>query len=351
MANNHFKVSNAFQVGLLGGLGVLTAILIGNMVVTITGVITYVFAAIFVALGLDPVISWLESKGLKRPIAIAAVLLTVVIAVVLLAVSFLPSLMSQAATFVENAPTIVAGFEKLPWLMALDAKLGGAITGALNNAGTFVADSTNWPTMLGGVVQVGISIVNGITGGIVIVILSLYFTASLKSFKRFVYALVPGSKRETFVHISEQVSHAVGRYVLGQVSIAFINAALGFTFMLIAQVPYAGVLAAISFVLALIPLVGALSAATVVTLVALSVSPQLAVVSLIYYLIYMQIEAYVISPRIMNKAVAVPGAVVVVAALAGGTLLGVLGALVAIPVAASAILVIRQVFIPRQEAR
>jgi predicted PurR-regulated permease PerM len=205
--------------------------------------------------------------------------------------------------------------------------------------------------MLGGVVQVGISIVTGITGGIVIVILSLYFTASLKSFKRFVYSLVPGSKRETFINLSEQVSHAVGRYVLGQVSIAFINALLGFTFMLIVQIPYAGVLAAISFVLALIPLVGALSAATVVSVVALSVSPQLALIAVVYYLIYMQIEAYVISPRIMNKAVAVPGAVVVVAALAGGTLLGVLGALVAIPVAASTILVIRQVFVPRQEQR
>jgi len=349
MANNHMKLSNAFQLGLLGGLGVLTAILIGSMVVTLTGVITYVFAAIFVALGLDPVITWLESKGMKRPLAITAVLVVLVGALALLGISFLPSLMSQAANFVENAPAIIAGFEQLPWLVALDLKLGGAITGALNNAGTFLADSTNWPTMLGGVVQVGISIVTGITGGIVIVILSLYFTASLTSFKRFVYSMVPGSKRQTFINISEQISHAVGRYVLGQVSIAFINAALGFTFMLIAQIPYAGVLAAISFVLALIPLVGALSAATVVSVVALSVSPQLAVVAIVYYLIYMQIEAYVISPRIMNKAVAVPGAVVVVAALAGGTLLGVLGALVAIPVAASAILVIRQVFIPRQE--
>jgi predicted PurR-regulated permease PerM len=65
----------------------------------------------------------------------------------------------------------------------------------------------------------------------------------------------------------------------------------------------------------------------------------------------MQIEAYVISPRIMNKAVSIPGSVVVIAALAGGTLMGVLGALVAIPIAASIILIIKQVFVPRMDTR
>jgi predicted PurR-regulated permease PerM len=351
MSGGPIKISNAFQLGLLGGLGVLSAILIGNMLITIAGVITYVFAAIFIALGLDPVISWLEHRGLKRPLAITAVVLVIVGSLTLVTISFLPSLLAQAAKFVEHAPKIIDGFAKLPWLVSLDEKFGGAIHNALNSAGVFIADSTNWPTMLGGVVQVGISILNGITGGIVIVILSLYFTASLKSFKKFLYAMVPGSKRDTFIHISEQVAQAVGRYVLGQVSIAAINASLGFIFMLIAGVPYAGVLATLSFVLALIPLVGALSAATLATVVSLSASPQLALAALIYYLIYMQIEAYVISPKIMNKAVAVPGAVVVVAALAGGTLLGVLGALVAIPVAASVILVIRQVWLPHQDKR
>jgi predicted PurR-regulated permease PerM len=351
MSGSPFKVSNAFQLGLLGGLGVLAAILIGNMLVTIAGIITYVFAAIFIALGLDPVISWLEKKGFKRPLAITAVLVAIVGFVTLITISFLPTLLTQAAKFVENAPAIIAGFQKLPWLVSLDAKFGGSIYSALNSAGSYIANSTNWPTMLGGVVQVGISIVNGITGGIVIVILTLYFTASLKGFKRFIYAMVPGSKRTTFINLSEQIAQAVGRYVLGQVAIAAINASLGFIFMLIVGVPYAGVLATLSFVLALIPLVGALSASAIITVVSLSVSPQLALISLVYYLVYMQIEAYVISPPIMKKAVAVPGAVVVVAALSGGALLGVLGALVAIPVAASAILVLRQVWLPHQEQR
>jgi predicted PurR-regulated permease PerM len=85
--------------------------------------------------------------------------------------------------------------------------------------------------------------------------------------------------------------------------------------------------------------------------VALTISPSTALVVAIYYLVYMQIEAYVISPRVMKRAVSVPGGVVVVAALAGGALLGIMGALVAIPVAASAILIIRQVWMPRQNLR
>ena len=77
-------------------------------------------------------------------------------------------------------------------------------------------------------------------------------------------------------------------------------------------------------------------------------SPITALAALIYYAIYMQVEAYVLSPRIMNRAVSVPGAVVVIAALAGGALLGLLGALIAIPVAASILIIYRQVVIPRQ---
>jgi len=348
MSSSPIKVSNAFQVGLLGGLGVLTAILIGNMVVTVATVITYVFASIFIALGLDPIVAFLERKGMKRPLAITTVVAVVIALVSTILISFMPSLISQSAHFIENTPKLLAGFSKIPFIVSLDNHLGGAISSALAAAGTFVADSGNWPTMLGGVVQVGLSIVNGVTGTIIVCILSLYFMASMNSFKRFIQALVPASRRSKFIDISEQIAQAVGRYVIGQVSIATINATLGFIFMLIVGLPYAGVLAAISFLLALIPLVGSLTAATIITLVALGQNPGLALIVAIYYLIYMQIEAYVVSPRVMSKAVSVPGAVVVVAALAGGTLLGVLGALVAIPIAASIILIIRQIVMPHQ---
>ena len=344
------KISNAFQVGLLGGLGVLTALVLGNMVATIANIITYVFAAIFIALGLDPVVNFLERHKFKRPLAIMTVVVVFFGVVGGLIWAVTPSLVRQTAHFIQQAPVLLSGISQIDWVIKLDNQFGGAISNALTSTGTFLGDSKNWPTMLGGVVKVGLSIFNGFFAGLTIVILSIYFMASLDSFKEWVYKLVPAKSRKNFTSISEQISDSVGRYVMGQVTIAFINATLGFIMMSIAGIPFPLLLAFIAFVFALIPLVGSITGAVIVSLVALSVSPVTALIVAIYYVIYMQVEAYVISPRVMRKAVDVPGAVVVVGALAGGALLGVLGALVAIPVAASIILVIRQVWMPRQEA-
>jgi predicted PurR-regulated permease PerM len=182
-------------------------------------------------------------------------------------------------------------------------------------------------------------------------VLTVFFLASLSSLKNSLSKLVPRSKRDSYIQISDQVSKSVGRYVIGQVSVAALNALLGFTVMSLLGLEFALVLAFVVFLLAIIPLVGSISGAILVVGVALAVDPTTALVLAIYYLIYLQIEAYVISPRVMKVAVSVPAPVVVIAALSGGALLGVLGALVAIPFAASVIFIIREIFIPRQNAR
>jgi predicted PurR-regulated permease PerM len=119
--------------------------------------------------------------------------------------------------------------------------------------------------------------------------------------------------------------------------------------MLIFGVPFAAILAVLIFFITLIPLIGSVLATIMVTIVALFDSPSTAIAIAIYYLIYMQVEAYILTPRIMNKTVAVPGSLVVIGALAGGTLLGIIGALVAIPVTAAILLIVKKVVIPRQE--
>ena len=168
------------------------------------------------------------------------------------------------------------------------------------------------------------------------------------------YQLVPASKRPRFIDLSEQITDSVGYYVIGQLSLGVINGVLSAIFLTIIEAPFPAVLAVIAFFFSLIPLVGTLTGSTIIVLTVphpRSRSPQTALIAAIYYLIYMQIEAYVISPRIMNRAVSVPGAVVVIAALAGGSLLGLLGALIAIPVAASILIIYRQVVIPQQNER
>jgi predicted PurR-regulated permease PerM len=181
-----------------------------------------------------------------------------------------------------------------------------------------------------------------------VIILTIYFTASLPSIKRAAYQLVPASRRSRFADLGDQITDSVGKYVMGQVSLALVNGVLSAIFLTIIGAKFPVLLATIAFFFSLIPLVGTITGSVIIVAVCILSGPPTAIAAAIYYLIYMQVEAYVLSPRIMNRAVSVPGALVVVAALAGGTLLGILGALVAIPFAAALLLIIKQVVIPRQ---
>jgi predicted PurR-regulated permease PerM len=199
-----------------------------------------------------------------------------------------------------------------------------------------------------GIVQTGLGIASGIFGVIVVIILTIYFTASLPSIKRASYLLVPASKRARFADLADQITDSVGKYVMGQVSLALVNGALSAIFLTIIGAKFPILLAFIAFFFSLIPLVGTITGSVIIVAICLLSGWPTALAAAIYYLVYMQVEAYVLSPRIMNRAVSVPGAVVVIAALAGGSLLGILGALIAIPFAASILLIIKQVVIPRQ---
>jgi predicted PurR-regulated permease PerM len=350
MTAQNMKIASAFQLGLFGGLGVLTALVIGGAVTTLASVITYVFAAVFLALGLDPLVSNLEKLKFPRPLAVLTVIVGLVGFLALLIWSLAPTLITQSAKFLDSAPDLLRDITKLPFVVSLDEQLEGAVGSALTDAGGFFTDSANWPSLVGGVVQVGISLFNGAFGFLIILVLTVFFLASLESIKASLTKLVPASKRERYTKISQQVSISVGRYVIGQVSVAALNATLAFIAMSLVGLPFALVLAFIVFVLAIIPLVGSVSGAALVVIVAAAVNPTSAIVLAIYFLIYLQIEAYVVSPRVMKVAVSVPAPIVVIAALSGGALLGILGALVAIPFAASVIFIVREIFIPRQNS-
>lgn len=140
----------------------------------------------------------------------------------------------------------------------------------------------------------------------------------------------------------------VGSYAIAQVSVATINAVCSWIMMSIVDIRYAAVLAVVVGFLGLIPMVGASLGAAIVCAVAVFDDPQKALIALIYYVVYQQLENYLVAPKIMQRTVAVPGAVTVVAALVGATLLGMLGALLAIPVAAGLLLIYEEVLVPRQ---
>lgn len=339
-----------FTFGLLGALGVLVALLIGSIVDQLATVLVYIGIALFLSLGLDPIVALIERK-LPRPAAVSIVVVGVLLAFAGIVLAIVPVLVQQISNLVEDAPQIVRDITTSGWFTDLSAQFGGAFEDAAAGVLDFVQDPNNLSQIGGGLVAVGAGIAGGVTGITIVLILTLYFMASLRSIKRVATRFVPAYQRERFSELLEDVSGAVGRYVIGQASLALTNGILSLIFLSIIGAPLPALLALIAFIGSLIPLVGTLTGSIIISLICLFDAPSTALIAIIYYLVYMQIEAYVLSPRIMSRAVAVPGAVVVIAAVGGGALAGILGALVAIPVAASAIIIIQKVVFPAQDQK
>lgn len=349
------KVHNPFRIALVATLGVGVGLLLINSVSTLSTILLYVGTALFLSLGLEPLVSFLERRKLPRW---AAVLITIVgvlaifAGIILMIVPIITSQIGQLVSEIERLISNGTSIEDVKeWLQGLfpALEMDEVFAYVENWLGTLDVASIG-----GGVLAVGASILTGLAGAFVVLILTIYFTASTPTLKASVYQLVPASKRSRFIDIAEQITASVGYFVMGQVTLGVINGVLSAIFLSIIGAPFPAVLAVVAFFFSLIPLVGTLTGSAIIVLTCLLPglgSPGIAVIALVYYLIYMQVEAYFISPRVMSRAVSVPGAVVVIAALAGGSLLGLLGALIAIPVAASILIIYRQVIIPRMNER
>ncbi|MFF1572877.1 AI-2E family transporter [Leifsonia sp. NPDC058292] len=341
------KIQNPFRVGLIGTLGVGLGFLILTSIVNLATIITYIGAALFIALGIEPLISFLERRKFPRWAALVVALVVILGAFAGLIWAIVPVAVDQLTQLINGIITWVNSGTAEQWFASLQQQFPGVIND------TNISAVTDWlqknlPNITGQIVQTGVGIVSGVFGAIIVIILTIYFTASLPSLKRATYQLVPASKRARFSDLGDQVTDSVGKYVMGQFALALTNGVLSLIFLSIIGAKFPILLASVAFFFSLIPLVGTITGSVIITAVCLLAGPATAIAAGIYYIIYMQVEAYVLSPRIMSRAVAVPGALVVVAALAGGTLLGILGALIAIPFAASILLIIKQVVIPRQ---
>jgi len=351
-------IHGAFRIGLLGGLGVLTALLIGGAFVTLASVITYVGFALFLALGLDPIVQFLESKNVPRWLAIVIVISGVIGIVVGFILAVIPVVVEQTTTLYNAVLEFLTSYDSLGDLVAAVQQVVPIETlnvqSAVDSLIAFMSDPANLANIGGGVLSVGFTFANAALGIFLTTMLTIYLVVSLPRIKSSVYSLVPATRREKFHDLSEQVTRAVGQYVIGQGSQGLTNGILSFIVLSILGAHYPALFALIALMFSLIPLVGTITGSIIIVVTQLLVdptNPYLALWMAIYYLVYLQIEAYVIGPMIMNRAVQVPGVVVIVAALAGGSLMGVLGAIVAIPLAASVLIIVREVVVPAQNAR
>ncbi len=323
-----------FRFGFIMATGVLLALALGFAIASLAQALTLIFLALFVSLGLRPIVARLEGRGVSRVVALLIVMVGFLALVALLVWLVVPVVVDELGKLIAYLPAGLDQIENQDWFISLNESFGGTLTGFVELLQETLADPTFWLTVGGGALRVGLGIVNGVFSVIFVVALTLYFVIGHDQMKD-----------------AEQIITSVGKYLNGMVLLAVMNALFTFIVLTAAGVRYAGLLAALALPITFIPLVGSVISTILCTSVALFTSPTAGLITLIALLAYMQVEAYVLTPRIVGKAIQIPGSLVLIGALIGGTLLGLLGALVACPVSASLVLIVKKVVMPAQDAR
>lgn len=333
-----------FYLGLMGGLGLATAYALVHMLSSIRAVIVIVVVSLFLAIGLNPAVEFLMQRGASRRSAVSVVFLAVIAFFIGFGAAIVPPVVTQTSNFAENYTDYIERAEHNDTVNKLDSKLH-----FIEPLKAQVKDGKFVNNAFGGVLGATKTALSATFTTLTILILTLYFISSLPTFKRAAYQLVPRSRRARFGLLADEILLRIGGYVGGALGIALIAGLSTFILLEILGVPYALALAMVVTVTDLIPLIGATIGAVVVTVVALLTSTTDGLICLAFYVAYQQVENFVIYPRVMRRSVSVPPVVTVIAALVGGTLLGVVGALLAIPTAAAILLIFEEVVVPRQD--
>ena len=345
------RFDHPFATGFVVTLGVLAAILLGIALNSLATVLIYIVLALFAALGLDPVVRRLERHGVKRGWGILIVFASFLLVMASVVLVILPPVVQQIAQFAASIPAAITEFQNSEMYKNIIATFGTNLADMFNQAKAFISNPANLWAIGGGALQLGAGIVGAISGSFIVVVLTLYLLASLNTMKLAFYRLAPARVRAKVADLTDQITDSVGGYLIGMVILAACNAVVAFILHLALGLPFPALMALLAFLITLIPLIGSVVYWVTASIIALFSSPLLALIFAIIYLAYIQFEAYFLTPKVMNKTISIPGSLVVIGALVGGTLLGLIGALVAIPVTASVLLIVKQVLIPKQDAK
>jgi len=332
-----------FFVGMAAAAGVAVTYGLVELLIRARSTLILIGLALFIAVGLDPVVSWLTRRRVPRWAAVVMVLIGMVGIIAIFIAIAIPPLTSQTSALIHQIPHYAHQLQNHnSELGKLNAKyhLQQRVTSLLSSKGS---------SLIGGVLGAGALVLSTVSSVVIVIVLSIYFIAGLPSIKLFAYRLVPHSRRPRVILITDQITIKVGGYVLGNVLTSAIAGVGTMCWMLIFGIPYPVLLGLLVGILDLIPVVGSYVGGFIVTIVALTVSLPVAVATLAFYIAYKLAEDYFIVPRIMGRTVEVPAVVSLVAVLVGGVLLGIVGALVAIPVAAAVRLIINEVTFPRMD--
>ncbi|MBB5431676.1 AI-2E family transporter [Nocardiopsis composta] len=334
--------TNFFVMGFTGALGVLTAWMLVEALVEVRGVFINILVALFLAVGLNPIIEFLRRRGLPRWAAIVAVCAALVLGVTGFVWTLVPPLTVQVTEFANAVPDYVRQLQENRLMADLDRRFG-----LIDQLQSVLTSADFGQRVFGGVFGIGQAVLDSLVATFTVLVLTLFFMASLPGITETGYRLVPRSRRAGVRELGDEIIRRVGDFIGGQLLIAAIGGVVAFLYLTAIGFGYALTLALVVGVTALIPLVGttigALAAAAAVSFG----DPVMGAVTLVFFLVYQQIESYVISPRIMQRSVDVAPTVTITSALIGGALLGLVGALLAVPAAAAVTLILQRVVFPR----
>ena len=341
------KRHSPFFLGFVGAVGALLAFWLGQQILSIRSVLILIVVAMFLAIGLNPAVEFFLRRGLKRPWAVLVVTVGVVMAIALFVLAIVPVITEQVTTITDRAPAWFDQLQHNQTIQDLDQRFG-----IVERAQSALQGGNVGSRVFGGVLGVGLAVLTALANTFIVIVLTLYFLASLPSIKRFGYRFAPASRRERVTFLGDQILANVGGYVSGAFLVALAAGVSSLIFLFVVGMgEYAVALAVVVALLDVIPMIGATLGAVVVTAIGFATDPKIGLACVVFYILYQQFENYVVYPRVMARSVDIPGSLIVIAALVGAALLGVIGALLAIPTAAALQLILKEVFLPRQDAR
>jgi len=332
-----------FIIAFTATLGVAAAALLVEAVLVARQVLVLFLVAAFIAVGLDPAVRWLVRHGIRRSVSVLVIAFAALGFFGGFVAAIVPPIAHQSTSLVKHTPDSVHRLDNNKTLRQLDKRYH--ITDKVNERAKkgLSADS------LGGFVGVGRAILGIFASTLTIIILTVYFLANMPAIKAVLYRAVPRTRRARVGLLGDEILDRVGGYVLGNLATSVVAGVASFIWLEAWQIPYPVALAMFIAITDLIPLIGATIGAIGITIVAMFHGLVPGVATGIYYLAYQQFENYVLQPRIMKRTVDVAPVVTIVAALLGAALMGILGALIAVPIAAAVQLILTEVVYPRQD--
>lgn len=342
------NTQHPFYFGFLAASGALVAIALLRALQSASQVFVLIIIALFLAMGLNPTVEALQARRLSRSVAVSLVVFIAIGIIALFTLVVIPPVASQGNDLLESAPQLLDSLRSNATINQLNIDYG-FIDSLESKFEEWISDGKIITGAFGGVLGVGRTVLSGAFSALTVLVLTLYFLISLPSVTKIFYRLAPASRRARVSSIGDAIISRVGSFVGSQVLIAALAALFVFALALGIELPYAAALAMVILFVALIPLIGHFLGASIVVLVALTQSPGKALLALILYTAYVQIENFIITPRIMKRSLAIPGLVTIVAALLGTSLLGLVGGVLAVPIAAAILLIMDEVVFPKTD--